>query len=225
LTTSDRRRGERRADERERQRLTEQLIAAEQDERRRLALFLHDGPVQNLAGIALMLDAALAALNEGRPDDAKQVLEKVLSRQRETIQSLRDLSFNLEPVVLRDAGFEAAVRHLAEQVGLTHEIQVALDVAAGDSLAKNAQVALYQVIRETLTQATRRSPTTVRIELRDGPNGEADLVVADDGHAERRRASAEALEERVQPFGGQLSIVRDDDGTTVHVTLPAYAAR
>ena len=59
----------RRADERER--LQARLITAEQDERRRLALFLHDGPLQSLAGIALMHDAALEALAEGRTDDAR----------------------------------------------------------------------------------------------------------------------------------------------------------
>ena len=44
--------------------LSEQVLAAEQDERRRIALFLHDGPVQALSGIALMLDAALEFLRE-----------------------------------------------------------------------------------------------------------------------------------------------------------------
>ena len=44
----------------------DRLIAAEQDERRRIALFLHDGPVQNLAGIALMLDAALHSISTGK---------------------------------------------------------------------------------------------------------------------------------------------------------------
>ena len=39
------------------------LVAAEQDERRRIALFLHDGPVQHLSGIALMLDAAIRSSN------------------------------------------------------------------------------------------------------------------------------------------------------------------
>jgi len=225
LTFADRRRGDRRSDERERQRLTEQLIAAEQDERRRLALFLHDGPVQNLSGIALMLDAALHALAAGRPDDARQVLETAIVRQRETIQSLRDLSFNLEPVVLRDAGFKAAVAALAEQVGLAEEIQIAVDVEAGERLSEKAQVALYQVIRETLTQAVRRSPTSVRIVLRDVHGDDVELTVADDGHAERRRASVEAIEERVRPFGGQLAVERGESGTTVNVTLPAYAAR
>ena len=52
--------------EAERERLTERLITAEQDERRRLSLFLHDGPLQSMSGIALMHDAALAALEDGR---------------------------------------------------------------------------------------------------------------------------------------------------------------
>jgi len=75
-------------------RLAEQLITAEQDERRRLALFLHDGPVQSLSGIALMLDAVRHAIDEGRLDDAHQILETALERHRDTIRSLRDLSFN-----------------------------------------------------------------------------------------------------------------------------------
>ena len=96
-------------------RLAEQLITAEQDERRRLALFLHDGPVQSLSGIALMLDAVRQAIDEGRLDEAHQILEAALERHRDTIRSLRDLSFNLEPVILRDQGFTAAVQRSEER--------------------------------------------------------------------------------------------------------------
>ena len=49
-------------------RLAERLITAEQDERRRLALFLHDGPVQSLAGIALMLDSVVHSILEATAD-------------------------------------------------------------------------------------------------------------------------------------------------------------
>jgi signal transduction histidine kinase len=63
------------------QQLAERLITAEQDERRRIALFLHDGPVQNLAGIALMLDAAIHAVQTGKVDDALTVLGTALDRQ------------------------------------------------------------------------------------------------------------------------------------------------
>ena len=71
----------------------DRLIAAEQDERRRIALFLHDGPVQNLSGIALMLDATMHAIQTGKLEDAESVLRTALDRQRETIRELRDLIF------------------------------------------------------------------------------------------------------------------------------------
>src|SRR5271170_5229941 len=97
----------------------DRLIAAEQDERRRLALFLHDGPVQQLAGIALMLDATAHLIGSGRTDEAMAILATALDRHRETIRELRDLSFALEPVVLRDQGFEPAIQELADQVATT----------------------------------------------------------------------------------------------------------
>src|SRR5437667_12793387 len=97
----------------ERARLVAHLITAEQDERRRLALFLHDGPVQSLAGIALMLDAVGHAIDDGNLEGAKSVLTEALERHRDTIRSLRDLSFNLEPVVLLDQGIGVAVAALA----------------------------------------------------------------------------------------------------------------
>ena len=67
------------SDELSPQALTEQVLAAEQDERRRIALFLHDGPVQSLAGVALMLDAALDFMRRGETDQAGEVLEKAMS--------------------------------------------------------------------------------------------------------------------------------------------------
>ena len=80
-----------------------------------------------------------------------------LEQHRKTIQSLRDLSFNIEPVTLRDQGFEPAVRALAEQVGLERAVQVDVDVAPGDALAERAQVTFYQLIREALEQAAGRA--------------------------------------------------------------------
>src|SRR6266702_4516795 len=169
--------------------LADRLITAEQDERRRLALFLHDGPVQSLSGIALMLDAAGHAIEDGRLEDAQRVLGSALQLHRDTIRSLRDLSFNLEPVVLRDLGFEPAVLALAEQHGLARRLQIQLDVEAAEGLAEKAQVALYQVIREALNQAVRRGPPT-RIWVRIEDHGETgiDAVIEDDGSGERRRA-------------------------------------
>src|SRR5205823_9960 len=103
-------------------------ITAEQDERRRLANELHDGAVQSMSGIALMLDAVGAAIDDGRLEDAKSITANALGRHRETIRSLRNLSFSLEPVVLRDQGFSPALRALAESVALANKIQIDVHV-------------------------------------------------------------------------------------------------
>jgi signal transduction histidine kinase len=213
--------------EAERARLSDQIVTAEQEERRRLALFLHDTSVQSLSGIALILDAALNAIGEGRPEEARSVLEGALNRQRATIRALRDLSFNLEPVVLRDQGFVPAIAALAEQLGIEQEIQFDVDVAAGEKLAEKAQAGLYQIIREALHGALRRGPPS-RISLRvaEAPDGSVEAVVADDAPGERRRASFDAIAERARTLSGQLDVEQGDDGgTTVRVTLPPYAAR
>lgn len=221
----ERRQGERRQDERDRIRLFEQRIAAEQDERRRLALVLHDGAVQSLAGIALMLDAVDHAIAEGRTDDARRVLASALEQQRTTIQSLRDLSFNIEPIALRDQGFEPAVRELAERLGLDQAVRVDVDVAPAEALAERAQVTFYQLIRVALDQAASRSPTIISIVVADADDGGARLTVADDGRPERRLSGIGQLEERARPLSGAVEIDRSDRGTTVSIVLPGYAAR
>jgi signal transduction histidine kinase len=211
--------------EAERGRLTEQLITAEQDERRRLSLFLHDGPVQAMAGIALMHDAALAAIEDGRYEDAAKVIESSLARERRTIQEVRDLSFAIEPLVLRDAGFEAAVQALAEQVEQSHGITVGATVAAGERLSEKAQVALYQVIREAINQAVRRRPSQIGVTVEELADGDFATEVDDDGVDERRRASIEAIEERVRLLNGRMSIEsREEGGTAIRVVMPAYVA-
>jgi len=212
--------------EAERAQLSDQVISAEQEERRRLALFLHDGPVQSLAGIGLMLDATVESIGAGRVDEAGEVLRTALVRHRDTIRSLRDLSFNLEPVVLRDQGFGPAVRAFAQQIGLSNRIQVDLDLDAAEGLSENARVALYQIIREAVSQALRRGPPTrISISVAEGADGSVETVIADDGTGERRRATFEAIEERARTLSGRLVVeASDDGGTAVRVVLPPYVA-
>jgi signal transduction histidine kinase len=213
--------------ESERARLSDQLVTAEQEERRRLALFLHDGPVQSLAGISLMLDAALESIGANRLEEATRVTESARERHRDTIRSLRDLSFNIEPVVLRDQGFAPAVQAFADQVGLSNQIQVDLDVDAAEGLAENARVGLYQLIRDTVNQAIRRGPPTrISIRVSERDDGSVETVIADDGAGERRRASFDDIEERARTLSGQLDVeAGDDGGTAVRVLLPPYVAR
>jgi two-component system sensor histidine kinase UhpB len=205
--------------EAERSRLSDQLITAEQDERRRLANELHDGAVQSLSGVALLLDAGLDSIAEGRADEGRDIIARALERHRATIGQLRDLSFNLEPVVLRDQGFAPAVRALTDQIALAHPVQVNLDVDAADSLAEQTQAALYQIIREAVNQAVRRGPPeTLSVTIRELEDGSLETSIDDDAPGERRRRSLDELTERARMLNG------DHGGTTIRVVLPPSAA-
>ena len=211
--------------EAERSRLSNQIITAEQDERRRLANELHDGAVQSLSGVALLLDAGLNSIEEGRKDEAQQIIGRALERHRATIGQLRTLSFNLEPVVLRDQGFAPAVRALTDQIELAHDVHVELDVDAAEQLAEKTQAALYQIIREAVNQAVRRGPPqTLSVTVRKAPDGSMETAVSDDAPGERRRRSLEELEERARTLNGDLTVEQPaGGGTTVRVVLPPYA--
>jgi signal transduction histidine kinase len=212
--------------EAERSRLSNQIITAEQDERRRLANELHDGAVQALSGVALLLDAGLNSIEEGRKDEAQQIIGRALERHRATIGQLRSLSFNLEPVVLRDQGFAPAVRALTDQIELAHNVHVELDVEAAERLAQQTQAALYQIIREAVNQAVRRGPPqTLSVTVRQGPDGSVETSISDDAPGERRRRSLEELEERARTLNGDMTVDQPaGGGTRVRVNLPPYAA-
>jgi signal transduction histidine kinase len=210
--------------EMERSRLSDQLLTAEQEERRRLANELHDGAVQSLSGVALLLDAGLNSIGEGRSQEAQDIIARALERHRATIGQLRDLSFNLEPVVLRDQGFGPAVRALLDQIALAQNMQVELDVSAADRMSEKTQAALYQIIREALNQAVRRGPPhSLSVTMRETEGG-VETTIADDAPGERRRSSLEELSERARTLNGFLTVHQGESGgTTVRVVLPTYA--
>ena len=203
---------------------TEQVLAAEQDERRRIALFLHDGPVQSLAGVALMLDASLDLVERGDLEEARGIIERALTRTRSTVGELRDLSFNLEPVVLRDHGFAAALDALGESRAREHDMAVSFDVAAVDALGEREQAALYQIAREALEEAIRRGPPS-RFEISASVDADTlHVVIRDDAPSERRRRALDILAERARTLGAALAVENEEAGTTMILELPLRGA-
>ena len=126
----------------------ERLIAAEQDERRRIALFLHDGPVQQLSGIALMLDAAQHSIAEGEnyvdpalmPEflAAQNQGEMLTGREREILQLLADGMSNAdvaEKLFISQETVKSHVRHILTKLEAdtrTHAVAIALREAIID---------------------------------------------------------------------------------------------
>ena len=185
--------------------LTEQILGAEQDERRRIALFLHDGPVQSLSGIALMLDAVGDFLNRGSTAQAREILDKALSRTRTTIGELRDLSFNLEPVVLRDQGFGMAVNALAQEKGLEHKMKVELElVQRRSSASARRQRSTRSCARRSMEPSAvvrpRRSPFSSSRTSSRGLQSPSVTTPRANGDGGRSRCSRSVRERSAQRF-------------------------
>ena len=212
-------------DESERALLAERMLA-EQEERRRVAEQLHDGPIQQLSAIAQMLDAGLSELADGESERASEVFTRGLELVRDAARDLRGLCDDLEPRVLHQVGFEPAVAALTRRLASRHDVEIDLDVSQAAELGENAAVALYQILRETAEQAVRRGPPTrIEISLRPTEAGGVELVVADDGPPERRAAVLEALAERAATLNGRFSSeVRYPRGSTLRIDVPPAAA-
>jgi signal transduction histidine kinase len=183
--------------------------------------------VQHLAAIAQIVDAGLAALRAGEGARADEILSRGLELSRDASRELRALCDDLEPKVLRELGFAAAVGALSRRYAVRHDVVINLDVDHGDVLGEHAQTALYQILREAIDQAVRRgAPTRIEVVLQATAGGGAELVVSDDGPPERRSAVLEALAERAATLNARFSSeVRYPRGSKVRIELPPSAAR
>jgi signal transduction histidine kinase len=200
-------------------------LRAERDERRRLAELIHDGPVQLVAAIAQMLDAAHAALSGGDVRSGSAIVERALAVAREASVDLREIVTGIEPHALRELGLAAALGELAERHAVRRGVAFELDVAAGDDLGDSARSGLYQIVRDALDQAVRRGPPA-RVSITIAPAaGGVELRIADDGGQERRQAVLDALAERAAELNGTFACETTPAGTSLAVRLPPSAAR
>ena len=204
--------------------LAERLLA-ERAERRRIAEQLHDGPVQHVAALAQMLDAAVQALEDADAAAARRVVARALEVSRDTAEELRGIVAGLEPVALHEVGLAAAVEELARRTAGRRGAVVAVAIDE-EGLGEGARSSLFQVIREALDQAVRRGPPTeVSIALTATAAGGVELVVSDDGAPERRQAVIDGLAERAAELNGTFAARREGSHTTIRLVLPPSAAK
>jgi signal transduction histidine kinase len=200
-------------------------LRAERDERRRLAELIHDGPVQLVAAIAQMLDAAHHALEAGDVESGAPIVERALAVAREASVDLREIVSGIEPDALRKLGLAAAIDELAERHALRRGVVFDLDLAACAGLGEGAQSGLYQIVRDALDQAVRRGPPgRVSIAVTEAEGG-VELRIGDDGAQERREAVLDNLAQRAAELNGTFSSETSASGTWIAVRLPPTATK
>ena len=221
------------ARERAHENFVEQVIEAQELERRRLAGDIHDGISQRLVTLSYRLDAAAQA---AKSIDDRSALTEQLDRARElaelTLQEARAAISGLRPPVLDDLGLSGGLASLARSIP---QVDVRTDLA-DVRLPDHIELALYRIAQECLQNVVKHAGATearLTFTVDTGDNGDvARLEIVDDGVGfdtlEHPLGSDEmggygllSMAERAEIVGGRLNIrSRPGSGTAVTATIP-----
>jgi signal transduction histidine kinase len=211
----------------DRERLLQRAVDASDRERRRIAGDLHDGPVQDLAGLAMRLSAAAE-----RTDDttARVALSDAAGATRASIRTLRSAVVEVYPPNLQQSGLGPALSDLTarlQQEGLAVDLEV--DPPTG--FAPEVDALLYRACQEALRNVNEHA-RAARVGVMVSRQGDrAVLEVADDGSGiradevskarEEGHVGLQILEDLVRDAGGSLRLrTRDGGGTVMRVEVP-----
>jgi len=209
--------------------LSRRTIQAESEVRRRVAEAIHDGPVQELIGLDMILASARKAASEGRRAQATALLDDAREVAERNIRTLRDEIVDLGPHAFQELGFATAIedcipvwkrRYRFEVMATIERIEMPGDMA-GD-LFRIAQEAVVNAGRHAQAEAVSISLRTVasEVELRVTDNGggfsaNGPLDAGEPGHL-----GLASMRERAELLDGRLDIETSARGTRVLVRAP-----
>ena len=202
----------------------QRLVAAQDEERRRIERNLHDGAQQQLVALAVKLGLA-RTVNQQDHERANQMLDVLQSDAQGALENLRDLARGIHPPLLADKGLPAALAAQARKASLSVEVET-------DGLgryAQEAEAAVYFCCLEAMQNVAKYAEaSSVRVKLRI-EDGELTFEVSDDGKGfdpERTPTGAglQNMADRLAAQGGSLAVrSQPGRGTTVSGRLPVRA--
>ena len=213
--------------EREVSALNERLMKAQEQERIRIAGELHDGVMQQMLAVTMMLGTAKRRI----PDelDAKAAIDKIQDKLIQVGTDIRQLSHGLHPPMLQDAGLPEAMRSYCDEFSASCGVPVSCeaDDEARD-LSRGTALALFRIVQEALGNAAkhaRASRMTVRLTR---SNGMVSLAVSDDGAGFDRSLLGTSgglglitMRERAGQLNGTFEFDSTPGrGTTIRVVVP-----
>src|SRR5205823_3765609 len=134
--------------------LSRRAIEAENEVRRRLAESIHDGPVQELVSLDMMLSAARSSIERGESERALESMEEAQAIAERNIRSLRDEIVGLGPYAFEELTFQAAVQQCVPIWGKRFDVDIALDLEEID-LESEVCGALFGIVQESVANAAR----------------------------------------------------------------------
>jgi signal transduction histidine kinase len=217
------------------QHLSIKLMRLQDEERRKIARNLHDSLGQYLTSIKMNLES----LRSSNLPNKDEVLAAALEWLEKSIVETRTLSCLLHPPLLDEVGFASAARWFTDQFAKRSGITVNLDLPDRmDRLSEMAEIALFRILQESLTNVHRHSGSSVVEILLKASGDKAVLTVRDFGrgmpagfiqgsqpNGDHFGVGLRGMRERVNDLGGNFDIESSDDGVAIVVSLPLAAEK
>jgi two-component system, NarL family, sensor kinase len=216
--------------QREREGLLHRSVQASARERRRIARDLHDGPVQNLAGVSFTLAAASEELRGGREaPDVASALDEAAKGARSSIRQLRTLLVDLYPQTLHREGLEPALTDLVAPLRAAG-LKTTVSVSPALRLDDQVEATIFRVAQEAVRNVAGHADAgSIRVDVGQ-EQGTVVLIVSDDGRGfDVARMSASArdhfglrvMTDLVEDAGGSLELyARPGEGTRLEARVP-----
>jgi two-component system sensor histidine kinase UhpB len=201
-------------------------LAAQERERLRVAQELHDQIGQGLT--AVMLQAERGA--QGRSDDDARAFLRIAAAVRDNLEEVRGIARRLRPEALDDLGLVNALIALCRRIGEDSAVRVERRFAAPlPALASDAELVIYRVVQEALTNVVRHASASEAVVLLEHDERHVTLEVSDDGRGIGPGGAAgsgiRGMRERSLLVGGRLEIEAGPrGGTLVRLEVPLEPA-
>ncbi len=213
--------------------LSQKLVQAQEEERKRISQELHDDIGQALTAMSFNLAAIDAEL---LPSETAQVRKRFIETERlieQTLQYTRDLTHSLHPSMLDDLGLIPTLRWYTDQFSDRMNIEVRLEVYdIRERLPTDIETVIYRIVVEILTNVARHAQAKLVIVILEYSEDGVTIVIEDDGvgfdvmalemlEPEKRGMGLLGIQERVAILGGNTSIQSSPKmGTHIIVKIP-----
>jgi PAS domain S-box-containing protein len=214
-------------------RLSNRLLAMQDQERRRIARDLHDGLGQELAVAKMVLDRMVMQKPGSAPADGLSQATTIIER---AIQQVRTMSHLLHPPLLDEVGLLSALSWFAEGLSKRSGIKTSLEVQSSDfpRLPPDVETAVFRIVQEALTNVFRHSGANQAWIMLNQKNGSIVVSVRDDGKGIGKEivelqpdsvgVGIGGMKQRAKEFGGELRLTNAKPGTLVELVLPTKVA-
>lgn len=201
--------------------LISEVIQAQEKERLRISLQMHDGPAQTLSNLILRAEIC-ERLVDRDVAQARSELASLKKAINTTLQETRRFIFDLRPMILDDLGLVPTLRRYARDFGEKYNLEISVVVQNMDTrFPRHYEVALFRYVQEALNNVSKHANAgSVRVVL-DALGNQAQLLVEDDGTGFN---IAEALVERPGRVAMGFAVMRQQVETLLHGQLGIESA-